>query len=266
MKKKLLDVLFMSEKRKQALRLLKDGAKETEYLLKSIGTTRQLFLPQIKMLEEHHLVIHYDDTYELTQIGKLIVDEMSFLLDTIDVLDYDIDYWGGNNFDFIPPHLLKRLNELGDCKIIDPGLAKAFAINKEFIENANKSSSLYLISTYIHPSIFSLISQLIEKDVSISFILSKELLQIFENEQHDELKHFIASEKVKFYLYNGDLRFLSLSLCDNLFILRSLSINNEISNKQILGNDPNSCQWAKELFDYYLEDSTLLYENMEGTV
>lgn len=81
----MLDVLFMSEKRKGVLLLLKDGTKETEYLLDCLDTTRQALLPQIRVLQEHCLVSHSKDAYELTAIGKLIVDEMTLLLDKIEV-------------------------------------------------------------------------------------------------------------------------------------------------------------------------------------
>ena len=70
MKKTLIDVIFASEKRKAVLLLLKEEPKETQDILKSLDTTRQALLPQMKVLEEHHLVSHYNDTYELTTIGK----------------------------------------------------------------------------------------------------------------------------------------------------------------------------------------------------
>ncbi|WP_370576009.1 helix-turn-helix transcriptional regulator, partial [Methanomethylovorans sp.] len=116
MKKELIEVLFMSEKRKEVLLLLQDGAKEMEFLLRSLNTTRQALLPQIRILEEHHLVSHDRDTYELTTIGKLIVDKIAPVIDTVDALDADIDYWGSHILDFIPPHLLKRIGEIGKCK------------------------------------------------------------------------------------------------------------------------------------------------------
>jgi predicted transcriptional regulator len=75
-------------------------------------------LPQIRILKEHHLVSHDRDIYELTTIGKLIVDEMSPLLDTVNFFEVDIDYWGTHNLDFIPPHLWKRIGELEFCRFI----------------------------------------------------------------------------------------------------------------------------------------------------
>jgi predicted transcriptional regulator len=64
-----------------------------EEILRSLDTNRQALLPQIRVLEEHYLVNHQNDVYKLTTIGKLLVDEMVPLLDIIEVLDIDIDYW-----------------------------------------------------------------------------------------------------------------------------------------------------------------------------
>ena len=108
MKKPLLDVLFMSEKRKQVLLLLQEGPQEMEEVLKSLGTNRQALLPQIRILEEHYLVDHYRDTYELTVVGKLIVDKMKPFLDTLETIDNHISYWGTHDIDFIPPSYYKK--------------------------------------------------------------------------------------------------------------------------------------------------------------
>jgi len=77
MKQSLFDVLFMSEKRTKVLLLLKDGLQEMQCFLSSLNTTRQTLLPQVRMLEEHHLVNQHIDTYELTTIGKLVVGEVA---------------------------------------------------------------------------------------------------------------------------------------------------------------------------------------------
>jgi predicted transcriptional regulator len=119
MKKPLLDVMFASEKRKNVLLLMQDGPKKMEYLLQSLNTSRQALLPQTKILEEHYLIQHEKDTYMLTHVGKLIIDEIAPAIGTVDVLSNDIDYWGTHNFDFIPLHLLSRIRELGLCNSVE---------------------------------------------------------------------------------------------------------------------------------------------------
>jgi len=260
MKKSLLDVLFKSEKRKNTLIMLQEETKEMETLLTSLNTTRQALLPQIRILQDNYLVTQHKDTYELTTIGKLIVDEMVPLLDTIDFLDIDIDYWGTHNLNFIPPYLLNRLNENKNGKIITPSLVDIYEVNKDFIENANSSSSLYFIFTFMHPTFIPLIYKFIENNIDVSIILTKELLKIIKAEYYDDLKNHFMHENIKFYLYEKDIKIGSFSLSDYHLILRLLTRNNEYDNKQLFFSDQKALQWGKELFDYYLKDSILITE------
>lgn len=117
--------------------LLQDGPKQMEFLLRSLDTTRQALLPQLKTLEEHLLLFRFDDAYELTTVGKLIAKEMNPLLKSLEVFDSDIDYWGTRKLDFVPPRLLKRINELGKCSIINPLIIDMHAIQAKFLK-ANK--------------------------------------------------------------------------------------------------------------------------------
>ncbi|TGC06499.1 hypothetical protein CUN85_12890 [Methanolobus halotolerans] len=66
----MLDVIFASEKRKNVLLMMHDGPQDMETILKSLKTTRQALLPQIKVLEKHNLISHSNDTYKLTTMGK----------------------------------------------------------------------------------------------------------------------------------------------------------------------------------------------------
>lgn len=92
MNRPLLDVIFASERRKGVLLLLQNGPKQMEDILTSLDTTRQSLLPQVRVLEEHHLVSHFDDSYGLTTVGKLVAEKISPLIDTLKALDIDIDY------------------------------------------------------------------------------------------------------------------------------------------------------------------------------
>jgi predicted transcriptional regulator len=171
MKKPLLDVIFASEKRKKILILLKDGAQEMETILSSLNTTRQAVLPQIRILEEHYLVAHYDDTYELTTIGKLIVDEMVSLVGTLEAFDVDIDYWGTRRLDFLPPHLLKKMSELRNCKIINPPITELYSLHKSF-NPESMPRSVYIVTTIFYPDFYLIIEEMLENDLYILHRLS----------------------------------------------------------------------------------------------
>lgn len=163
MKKTLIDVMFASEKRKNMLLLLHEGPQEMETILKSLKTTRSALLPQAKILKEHSLVTQSGDVYELTTIGKLVVDGTKPLLETIDAFEHTKGYLASHKTEFIPPDLLRRINEIKDCKIIEPSLVNTYEINKDFIEKANESSSLSFIFTFVQPQFYQILSDFAEK-------------------------------------------------------------------------------------------------------
>ncbi|WP_370574239.1 helix-turn-helix transcriptional regulator [Methanomethylovorans sp.] len=256
----MLDVIFMSEKRKNTLLLLHDGAKEMEYLLKALDTTRQALLPQIKVLEEHYLISHQRDAYELTIIGKLIVDEMVPLLDITDVLGVDVEYWGTHQLEFIPLHLFNRIGELGPCTFIQIGLHEIFEEDKQFTEEAKMSGSVFTMSSFVFPNFEQTFSELIANNVNISIIISKELYEKLMGHNPEKSRALIENSNISLYVYPTRFDFLSISINDYSVMLKLLTEQGVSDNKRVICSSPSALSWGKELFDHYLKNSTPVTE------
>lgn len=250
MKKPLLDVIFMSEKRKGVLLLLQDGMKETKTLLHSLKTTRQALLPQIRILEESKLIEHKDDTYELTTIGQLVVEEMSTLVGIVEVLDIDVAYWGERQLDFIPHNLLKRLHELESCKVIIPGMTELHEINKEFFEKSKKSKSVTKVTTFLYPNFPAIYSEWIYDGLSISLIVSSELFEKIKRDYPEEFNKYLDSGKMELSVYSGEIKFLSFGHNDYCASFRLLRKTGEYDSKELLCCNPGAVEWCRELCDY----------------
>jgi len=259
MNKPLCNVLFMSEKRKQVLLLLQNGAKEMEAVLRSLDTTRQALLPQMKVLEEHHLVDHYEDTYELTTIGKLVVEEMAPLINTVDIFDVDINYLGTHNIDFIPPHLLKRLRELKNCEIVNPSVTELYSLHKSFHEQKN-TESVYKVTNFLYPDYRTIFNELIGSNVTTNYIVSQHLLEKIKTEHYEDFNYFIKTGLFKLYVYNNELNFLFFTFDDFHIVINLLRKDGDFDSKFILCSTQDSLEWGKDLFDYYLKDSIPITE------
>ncbi|SFM31449.1 helix-turn-helix transcriptional regulator [Methanolobus profundi] len=259
MKKRLLDVIYASDKRKNVLLLLQNGSQKMEHLLDSIKTTRQALLPQIRILEDHHLVRHYNDTYELTTIGKLIVDDMRPLLSTVEVLGPDIDYWGTHNIDFIPPDLLKRMREFKNCKIINPSVTDLYSMHKSFHDKKN-TGSVFKVTNFLYPDYRTIFNELLENNVTINYIVSQQLLDKIKTEHYEDFKFFIGSEFFNLYVYNNGFKFLFFTFDDFHIVISLLRTDGDFDGKFILCSDPDALKWGKDLFDHYLKDSTQITE------
>jgi predicted transcriptional regulator len=260
LKKPLLEVIFASEKRKKVLLLLRDGAKEMEALLMSLDTTRQALLPQIKVLKEHYLVDHYDDTYELTAIGKLIVDEMIPFLGIVEVLDVDVEYWGTRNLDFAPSYLLEKMDELKNCEIICPSLTELFSMHKSLNPEYNVSTSVYTVTTILYPNFDSIIRELLEANVTLYYIFSQEVFNKIKAEYRAEFADYIKNKSFNMYVYNKDMNLLYFTFDSVHSLVCMLKSNGEFDHKFMLCKGKSAVEWTKRLYEYYLKDSTPIKE------
>jgi predicted transcriptional regulator len=275
MKKELLEVIFASEKRKEVLLLLQDEAQEMEVILKSLDTTRQALLPQMKILEEHHLVSRDRDTYKLTTIGKLIVDKTAPLVNTSEALNVDIDYWGTHNLNFIPSHLLEKISQLNNCTAVTPSITELFhaaenippitiispKIFDTFHEVTMKTKFYGTFTTFLNPTVRSVISQMLDNGVSVNFIITKSLFDRIQTREYVFFAEFFKNNLFHFYVYPEDVDVLSFAYNNYYFILRLLKHSGEFESKYLFCYNQSSIEWAKELFDYYLKRSNPVTES-----
>ena len=265
MKKALIDVLFASDKRKQVLVLLQEEPKEMKTLLTSLETTRKELVPQMKILEKHHLVSHYEDTYELTAIGKLIVDEIVPLLEKIDVLDTDIDYWGTRKLDFIPPHLFKSLLELKECQIINPYTQSIYArpleiygTDDKFQETSKNCNNFYAVSAFFHPNFINMFTEMLHGKVKINVIVTANVVDIIRNQYQAEYIEIIKSKLFNLFVYPKKIDFVSFAYNEYYLLMRLLTNEGNYDYKYMLSSSQSALDWGKELFEYYSKDSVPL--------
>lgn len=259
-KKSLLDVAFSSAKRKHTLLLLDGGPKSIESLMDSLETTRQALLPQMKILEESYLVSKDNGTYSLSTMGKMFVKRMKPLLETLETLDEDISYWGRHNIDFIPSHLLKRINELRSCKVITPPLSELYDINRDFFEQCNRSGSLTLMFTFLYPNFPEIYDEWISNNVYVKLIVSGELFERIKANYVDKFREYMKSGLFEIFVYDHPTNFVSFGHNDYCSFFRLLSRKGDYDNKQLMCCSSSAVQWNRELCEYYLERSTRITE------
>jgi predicted transcriptional regulator len=253
--KPVIDVVFSCEERKNILLFLKSGPQETEFILESLEMIRQDLLPHMRVLEDSFLVTRSEDVWELTTIGKLMVSKMISLLSTADVLDSDIDYWGSHRLDLIPSHLIKRMDELGMCKVINTPLSDADELNREIIQTSFMSGSLFAVTAFFDPKYLASLSDLAQKNVSIYIIISKTMLDKAGSQCTTCLEKLVKNRSVHFYVYPKKMAFQDFMYNDYYLLLHLLKNNGGYDNKGVLCSNPLAAEWGKDLFGYYLEDS-----------
>lgn len=97
MGRSLLETIFLSEKRKNLLLLLRDRPRKMEEILPALDVSRHALLPQIKILSQNGLIVKEKDVCRLLEIGEVIVEDMVPLVGTLTVLENNYDV--KNNID-----------------------------------------------------------------------------------------------------------------------------------------------------------------------
>ena len=96
-KETLLDVLFGSEMRLDLLLLLKEGPKKLGALLTALDRDEKTLISHLIILQDYYLIDDHSETYDLTAIGKIIVDILIPFLDRLDELKACLDHGEDSN-------------------------------------------------------------------------------------------------------------------------------------------------------------------------
>ena len=257
---KLTKLIFLSDKRKKLLLFLKDKPRSMAEIQEHLSTDPVSILPQIKKLKEGNLVVQKEHTYELSLMGVIITGKMQPFLDTLDVLEENLDYWTKRNLTGIPPFLRKRLFELKNCKLILPEMSHMFELNPEFVEELYLSTHVLGFASYFHPSFTTLYPELAKKGVEISLMFTEPVLQRFKKDYREELCTFLNFENVRMFIFPHDPKIADLTVTDRLFLLTLFPREKLFEHESLLSSEPEALKWGTDLFSYMLKEAIQVKE------
>ncbi len=251
----LTELVFRSEKRRNLLLFLKDRPRSMDEIQEHLCVDSVSILPQLKKLKDRKLVIQKEHTYELSIMGKAIVDRMPPLLDTLEVLEDNFDYWSRRNLDGIPHVLRRRIGELKNCKLIRPDLSHMFELNPEYVENLLLSRQVLGFSSYFHPSSISLYLELAKKEAEISLMLTEPVLQRCKTDYRKDLQTLIEFEHVNLSLFPKDPKLAGFTVTDRFFLLTILPKIKFFEHESLFCSDPEALKWGTDLFSHLQKEA-----------
>lgn len=119
MVKALIDLLFISQKRKDLLLLLKNGEKTIEEIIDALKVNPTGMLPQIKKLKDEHLVLQEERKYRLTPLAEILVEKMEPLINTLQVIEENADYLKERHLTPCPGHSWKDLMNYSPASLLN---------------------------------------------------------------------------------------------------------------------------------------------------
>lgn len=239
---------------------LANGPKDRDTILNHLDITTQALTPHLKVLKEKYLITIPDDSCELTSMGGIIVSEIIPPLSIMDFFDGNLAYWGTHDLDFIPPHLVKRINEFGSCAKIEVPLSKLYQEDDIFIEQAKDTKLFSVITSFMFPNFKEVLTDLAANDVNMSIIISNELHQKMVSDFKEDLEYILQLPKLEMYVYPENFKLLSFTLTDHNFLLRLLTLEGDYDHKRVICASDHALRWGNDLFEYYLNDSIQITE------
>ncbi|WP_342303761.1 winged helix-turn-helix domain-containing protein [Methanolobus sp. ZRKC5] len=251
MESSLTEIVWFSEKRRKVLLLLLSGPKSPDEMKKEFNVDwRSLILP-LKELKEEGLVRNPEGFYELSNIGKLIVENIKPIEGILNLFGKDTDYWVKRDMNAIPGHLLESIGEIEDSIIAEPELNDMFEPTREFTEHLMNSKHVHFIFSIYHPLYPSLYNKLAEKGTEISIILTEAVLERLREDSQEELKKMQHLENINLFLYEKEVCPPPIVVTDNLFSASFFNDKGMYDHRDIMSFSQKSRKWGEELFGYY---------------
>lgn len=251
MKLALLGTLFLSDKRKDLLILLKERPMNIDEIKNTLNVTSSAMMTQIKILVDQGIILYDNDYYMLSSMGEVIVKKMLPLLNTLKVFEDNKYYWKNHKVDAIPPHLLERIEELGSCEIVEPELNRMYELPKKFADNLARSKYIFEISSSFSPDYPYKYIELARKGVKISLIITEHVLERFETEYFERLKDYIEMENTELFVCKADIGFASCVVTDIFLSLTLFYKNGMFHNHAMMSFEKDALTWGEEMYLFY---------------
>jgi len=253
---KLLDALFFSEKRKNLVLFLRDGAKNLTEIKDSLDVKAPAIIPQIRILEEKKIIIQKGKEYFLTDIGQILVDNYMYpIVDTLDLVENNQQFFNIHDLSIIPKTLLKQLHKLKGCRVDQVDPQNMYEPHRLFIENLSSSKQIKGVTPIFNPSYPGLFLQLAKQEKEIILILTPEVYQRTEAEYHNLVKEFLDLNNTQMFIFNDKLN-LAMIVTDNYFSFTPFFKDGSYdSQRNLIGTESSIISWGTKFFNYLLNNS-----------
>jgi len=250
----LLNVISASDKRRNLLILLNKGPHEWDDIKRILNVTSTGMLPQIKILEEEHLIERHDRRFSLTPVGKVLTAHMEPLVRTMDVLDKNKKFWREHDIGVLPHEVLLNIGDLGNFQIIEVPDEDLFNINP-FLQNLAQSKTIKGISHTVHPKFPEFFTALAKKGVTSSLIFTPNVFRIVSDNYHDMLEEYLRCKNASLYVSKENLKF-SFAVSDSYFSLSLFYTTGIFDSKHdVISRDPSALRWGEKIFSCFKKQS-----------
>ncbi len=247
----IVDLIFYSEKRREILILLADGPKSVEEIKNGLCGDTLSITPQLKKLRDMDIIVQHEDTYELSDIGKIIVKKMLPLTELLQAFEYNNDYWSKHDRSPIPENLINKIHMLGKCKVDEPDLGHLFEFPNDLKEIVFRSTRFRAFYSFFCPESPAIQETCAKKGIKMDLIMDEKVYGRLKNDFKDTYR-LLLENNVSLYIYRGETKPSSFVVTDDFITLKLFGKDGEFDHRRLRSCNKSAIEWGDELADYYI--------------
>lgn len=226
-------------------------------LEKEMGLRATTILHSLKELSEEKLVTKRDRGYRLTNIGRIEAMILEELIGTIVTLDRHWDFWMTHDMSDIPVKLQMNLGMLVQSHLITADPTSILKSHEHFLEELMKTKEIHGVSPIIAPGHTEVISKAVENGARVELILTNAVFNAVLKDHSDILNRLLQSDNFHLYIIKKEIK-VAFTVTDSLISLGLYRLDNgyDLVN-DLFCEGETSHAWGMELFNYYLDQSTM---------
>jgi predicted transcriptional regulator len=248
MKQSLINLIFFSDWRKELLLLLREKPRDIDTIKELLNVDAGSIQPHIKKMRDAHLITEEKKIYRLSEIGKIIVENLEPFLSTVEVLEVSDDYWKTRDLTLIPDFLLDRIDELGKCELLEPDLEHMLETPKAFLENLQSSKEVLTFVSYFHPEAPSLYADLVENGTELTLYMTENVIERLLSSFPRETGKLLKSKNSKVFVCQKPSPVPSIVVTDRFLSLKLFEIDGKLRDQLLISTEEKALGWGKELF------------------
>lgn len=252
------DVKFLavSNVRTKILLCLYDGPKRLGYLREATGIASSTLIHGLGQLEKKNLLYRKGDNSHLTAKGKVVLLNMIKLMEKIELLNNQLNFWKNHNLKGIPIKLQKDIDALRDSYLVEvtlDNLEEPFTKYLDLLSDANNMNAVLPVCFSRHTDA---IQRILRKGGNVRLVIAEDILNEFvEQFDFSELKKFTKVGNLEIHVLAEKLEVTCI--ISDVFVSLGLFFENGVydASRLLMSHNNDSLEWGNNLFLHYQQNA-----------
>lgn len=249
----LLNMLAYSKIRRDILLYLDSSPKTLPEIRGHLDVSASQLSIKLKELLEHNLIVADKKTFSLTPQGRVIMANYKPFANTATVFDKQGEYWLAHDLDRVPEELRYRLGELAGAECFECDINDMNRL-KKYRDDAMKNAGWILSASPIFDEETAyMVFDLSRRGIPIDIITSEEVVDRVKTGYSGDVARILEIPNFSLYSTPASLETPFILTDKNLYFSTYFKDGKTDLQFALVGSDPATIQWGKDLYAYYLK-------------